>query len=97
MRGARMTGIDLSSRLIEAARAAEIAEPLGIEYHVGPFADLKQFPNESFDAAISTMAFMDGPGLFTMPRVRFTGCCGPAERSISASFIPVSAHAARAG
>jgi 2-polyprenyl-3-methyl-5-hydroxy-6-metoxy-1,4-benzoquinol methylase len=61
MRGARMTGIDLSPRLIQAARAAETAEPLGIDYHLGSFADLKQFSNESFDAAVSTMAFMDAP------------------------------------
>lgn len=60
--GALMTGIDVSPRLIEAARAAEAAEPLGIDYHVGSFADLKQFANESLDAAVSTMAFMDGPG-----------------------------------
>jgi SAM-dependent methyltransferase len=63
-RGARMAGIDLSPRLIEAARAAEIDEPLGIEYHVGSFSELKQFPDESFDTAISTMAFMDGPGFY---------------------------------
>ena len=61
-RGARMTGIDLSPRLIEAARAAETAEPLGIDYHLGSFVDLKQFPNNTFDAAVSTMALMDGPG-----------------------------------
>lgn len=61
-RGARMTGIDVSSFLIEAARAAETANPLGIEYHVGSFTDLMQFSEESFDAAISTMAFMNGPG-----------------------------------
>ena len=61
-RGARMTGIDLSPLLVEAARAAEQLEPLGIEYHIGSFSQLVQFPNESFDAAISTMAFMDGPG-----------------------------------
>jgi SAM-dependent methyltransferase len=62
MRGARMTGIDLSPRQIEAARAAEIDDPLGIEYHVCSFTNLKQFRTERFDAAVSTMALMDGLG-----------------------------------
>jgi 2-polyprenyl-3-methyl-5-hydroxy-6-metoxy-1,4-benzoquinol methylase len=56
MRGARMTGIDLSPLFIDVARTAESAEPLGIDYHVGSFTDLKEFPNESYDAAVSTMA-----------------------------------------
>ncbi|MBV8454328.1 MAG: class I SAM-dependent methyltransferase [Deltaproteobacteria bacterium] len=67
-RGAQMTGIDLSPSLIEAARAAEIAEPLGIEYHVGSFSELAPFPNENFDAAISVMAFMDGPDFYDVAR-----------------------------
>jgi SAM-dependent methyltransferase len=66
--GAQMTGIDLSPRLIEAARAAEIAEPLGIEYHIGSFSELAPFPNGNFDAAISIMAFMDGPDFYGAAR-----------------------------
>jgi SAM-dependent methyltransferase len=66
-RGAQMTGIDLSPRQIEAARTAEIAEPLGIEYYVGSFSEL-EFQDDSFDAAISVMAFMDGPGFYDAAR-----------------------------
>lgn len=60
-RGARMTGVDLAPRMIAAARASEIEEPLGIAYHVGSFTRLEQCENASFDAAVSTMALMDSP------------------------------------
>ncbi|WP_119166874.1 class I SAM-dependent methyltransferase [Algihabitans albus] len=61
-RGAHMTGIDISPRLIAAAQAAETAEPLGIGYHIGSYTDLDGFSDSSFDAAVSTMALMDSPG-----------------------------------
>ena len=60
-RGARMTGIDLSPRMIAAARASEAAEPLGIRYRVGSFTRLDFCDDASFDAAVSTMALMDSP------------------------------------
>lgn len=60
-RGARMTGIDLSGKMIEFAREAELREPLGIRYERASFSNLAIFPRESFDAVISTMALMDGP------------------------------------
>ncbi|MCD6073327.1 MAG: methyltransferase protein [Rhodospirillales bacterium] len=60
-RGARMTGIDLSAKLIEAAIESERTEPLGIQYHVGSYTDLSGFGAESFNGAVSTMALMDGP------------------------------------
>jgi len=60
-RGARLTGVDLSARMIEIARGGELRAPLGIRYERASFSDLAIFPAESFDAAISTMALMDGP------------------------------------
>jgi 2-polyprenyl-3-methyl-5-hydroxy-6-metoxy-1,4-benzoquinol methylase len=59
--GARMTGIDISSKMIEHARRLELREPLGIRYETASFTDLSIFRNESFDTAVSTMALMDGP------------------------------------
>jgi 2-polyprenyl-3-methyl-5-hydroxy-6-metoxy-1,4-benzoquinol methylase len=59
--GARMTGIDISERLIEYARHAEEANPLGITYKVSSYSDDTGFRDASFDAVVSTMALMDGP------------------------------------
>lgn len=60
-RGARMTGIDICPAFIDAARREEAERPLGIDYHVGSFTDLRCLDARAFDAAISTMAMMDGP------------------------------------
>jgi 2-polyprenyl-3-methyl-5-hydroxy-6-metoxy-1,4-benzoquinol methylase len=59
--GARMTGVDISERLIEHARQAEEADPLGIAYKVSSYSVDTGFPEASFDAVVSTMALMDGP------------------------------------
>jgi 2-polyprenyl-3-methyl-5-hydroxy-6-metoxy-1,4-benzoquinol methylase len=61
--GARMTGIDLSARLIEHARQAEEAHPLGIKYKVISYSTDTGFAAASFDVVVSTMALMDGPDL----------------------------------
>ncbi len=60
-RGARMTGIDISERMVELARAEEDREPLGIRYARASYSDLGVFPDASFDAVVSFMALMDGP------------------------------------
>lgn len=62
-RGARMTGVDLSPRMIELARGEERRAPLGIRYEVASFSDMPMFADDSFDAVVSTMALMDGPDL----------------------------------
>lgn len=61
-RGARLTGVDISPRMIELAREQERREPLGIRYEVASFTDLAAFADGSFDAVVSFMALMDGPG-----------------------------------
>ncbi len=61
--GGVMTGVDLSEQMIRRAREAERREPLGIRYEPGSFADLSAFGEGQFDAAVSTMALMDGPDL----------------------------------
>ena len=58
--GARMTGVDLSGGMIAQARAAEEAEPLGIDYRVVPARDTG-LPGSAFDRVVSTMALMDAP------------------------------------
>jgi SAM-dependent methyltransferase len=60
-RGARVTGVDLSPKMIEFARAEELREPLGIRYERASFTSMTTFKDKSFDAVISTMALMDGP------------------------------------
>ena len=61
-RGARMTAVDISPRLIQAAQDEEKREPLGIRYSLSSFTDLSRaFDDASFDAVVSTMALMDGP------------------------------------
>ncbi|HYK92893.1 MAG TPA: class I SAM-dependent methyltransferase [Thermoplasmata archaeon] len=57
--GARVTGVDLSEELIDAARARERAEPLGITYTVGDAAAMDFLPDHGFDVAIANMSLMD--------------------------------------
>jgi 2-polyprenyl-3-methyl-5-hydroxy-6-metoxy-1,4-benzoquinol methylase len=58
--GVKMTGIDISHKMISHARQAEKKEPLDIRYEISSFADLSMFTNSSFDAVVSFMAMMDG-------------------------------------
>ncbi|MHC4796800.1 MAG: class I SAM-dependent methyltransferase [Planctomycetota bacterium] len=57
-RGAKMTGIDISTKFIEHAKQAE--EQLDIEYQVASSEKLP-FADESFDFAIAIMSLMDMP------------------------------------
>jgi ubiquinone/menaquinone biosynthesis C-methylase UbiE len=63
-RGARVTGIDISSRMIAHAKEHESAASLGIEYHVLDAAALPAgFVPQSFDMATSCLALQDMPNV----------------------------------
>jgi SAM-dependent methyltransferase len=52
-RGARVTGVDIASGLLEAARARAAAENLPIDYEIGDAENLP-FEDGAFDAVVST-------------------------------------------
>ena len=58
-KGARVTGIDFSKKMIKLAITAEKKERLDIEYFHSDAADLCALKSASFDAAASFMALMD--------------------------------------
>jgi ubiquinone/menaquinone biosynthesis C-methylase UbiE len=58
--GAQMTAIDMSSVFLDAARATETEDPLGIDYQMGSAMHLP-FADEQFDFVMSTMCFQDVP------------------------------------
>ncbi len=60
-KGAKVVGVDLSTRMIELVRGEEEREPLGIGYRQASFSDLSIFEDGSFDAVVSMMALMDAP------------------------------------
>lgn len=61
VRPGAVVGVDVSEAMVAAAREHEASDPLGIEYHLASGSDLGQFPDESFDAVLSTMVMMDMP------------------------------------
>ena len=53
------SGVDISAKMIELARAEEQRKPLGIRYEVASISKLTIFADELFDAIVSTMTLMD--------------------------------------
>jgi ubiquinone/menaquinone biosynthesis C-methylase UbiE len=62
-RGAQVTGIDLSAKLLEAAERYEKTEPLGITYQHGDAQTLADVPDAAFDGVACNLALMDIPDL----------------------------------
>ncbi len=58
-RHVRATGVDLSTRMIERARAEEKRAPPGVRCEVASVTDMPMLDDDSFDAVVSMMAPMD--------------------------------------
>ena len=58
-KNAKLTGVDLSRKLIEHAKSQEKNDRLGIRYYVSNSADLSRFPAKRFDVVTCFMALMD--------------------------------------
>ena len=67
-RGAVVTGIDLSARLLAIARREEAAQPRGISYLRGDAQELTNVGDASFDGVVCNMALMDIPDLAATAR-----------------------------
>src|SRR5579884_2727619 len=62
-RGARVTGADISDRLLDLARGYEGSEPLGIHYVHDDAETLRTLPDGRFDLVTCSMALMNFPDL----------------------------------
>ena len=62
-RGAQVTGVDISERLLEIARREEAQTPLGITYLHDDAHTLATLPDAAFDAVTCNLALMDMPDL----------------------------------
>ncbi|MBU7586152.1 MAG: methyltransferase domain-containing protein [Nostoc sp. TH1S01] len=54
---AQVYGIDVSQKMIEAARLQELENPVGIKYEVGCATNLQQFGDEEFDLVVAVFLF----------------------------------------
>lgn len=58
-KGAKVTAIDLSGKLLEFAIVREKANPFGIRYLTRDASNLHSFKSKSFDIALANMSLMD--------------------------------------
>ncbi|MFC8225212.1 class I SAM-dependent methyltransferase [Streptomyces sp. NPDC057287] len=77
-RGAsRVLGVDISSVMVDAARALEERDPLGVRYEVGDVAELRAFERR-FDLAVAVQLFNYAEDVATIERM-----CRHIHRSIA--------------
>ncbi|MFG2603226.1 class I SAM-dependent methyltransferase [Streptomyces sp. NPDC048514] len=70
-------GVDISSAMVDAARAREGGDPLGVHYEVGDVAELRTF-EQRFDIAVAVQLFNYAEDVDTIERM-----CRHIHRSIA--------------
>ena len=89
-RGANVTGIDISPRMIAIAERHEAEAPLGIGYRIADAADVTSYTRlGSFDMATSCMALQDMPNAAEVLRGVFT-VLRPGSRFVASITHPCS-------
>ena len=58
-KGAKVVGVDFSTKLVQLAKTEEAKKKLGINYYIADAADLSRFPNGHFDLVTCFMALQD--------------------------------------
>lgn len=58
-KGAKVTGVDFSTKLLDLAKMEEAKKSLGIGYNFSDATDLSSFPDNYFDVVTCFMALMD--------------------------------------
>jgi ubiquinone/menaquinone biosynthesis C-methylase UbiE len=58
-KGAKVTGVDFSEKLVELAKREEEKQKLGITYYVSDAADMKELSSNYFDLATCFMSLQD--------------------------------------
>lgn len=86
--GARVTGVDIAEELLAAARELAKEANLEIDYRLGD-AESLPFPDESFDAVISTFGVMFAPEQETAI-TELARVCKPGGRLAVAAWLPDS-------
>ena len=88
---ARVTGVDLSPRMIELARAEEIQRPLGIDYMVGDGGDLRF--SEPFDMVFAAYLLNYARDREELGRMceSIARCLKPGGRFVSVNCNPAAA------
>ncbi|MEU9030989.1 class I SAM-dependent methyltransferase [Streptomyces sp. NPDC048383] len=77
-RGAsHVLGVDISSAMVDAARALEDRDPLGVRYEVGDVAELRAF-EQPFDIAVAVQLFNYAEDVATIERM-----CRTIHRSLA--------------
>ncbi|MEU9132452.1 class I SAM-dependent methyltransferase [Kitasatospora sp. NPDC048540] len=88
-RGAsRVLGVDISTAMVDAARALEDRDPLGVDYEVGDVAELRSF-ERPFDLAVAVQLFNYAQDVATIERM-----CRNIHRSLApgAEFFAFAQH-----